>query len=202
LIHDRLSKLPVASLSLAVILVILHLLRAELTPWLEFDRSAIYQGQWWRILTGHFLHTNSWHLVMNLGGLALIMLLHGMYYRPIQLWLHLLLGSTLIGLAILFWSPQITIYVGLSGWLHALLVSGCCIDIQRQWSSGWLILAAVFGKVIWEQWQGASQDVVTLIEAEVATDAHLYGAVVGLLLYAALLFVRRFSQASDQAAVN
>ncbi len=202
MIHDRLSKLPVASLSLAVILVILHLLRAELTPWLEFDRSAIYQGQWWRILTGHFLHTNSWHLVMNLGGLALIMLLHGMYYRPIQLWLHLLLGSTLIGLAILFWSPQITIYVGLSGWLHALLVSGCCIDIQRQWSSGWLILAAVFGKVIWEQWQGASQDVVTLIEAEVATDAHLYGAVVGLLLYAALLFVRRFSQASDQAAVN
>ena len=201
MIHDRLSKLPVASLSLAVILVILHLLRAELAPWLEFDRSAIYQGQWWRILTGHFLHTNSWHLVMNLGGLALIILLHGMYYRPIQLWLHLLLGSTLIGLAVLFWSPQITIYVGLSGWLHALLVSGCCIDIQRQWSSGWLILAAVFGKVIWEQWQGASQDVVTLIEAEVATDAHLYGAVVGLLLYAALLFVRRYSQASDQATV-
>jgi rhomboid family GlyGly-CTERM serine protease len=202
LIHDRLSKLPVASLSLAVILIILHLLRTELTPWLEFDRSAIYQGQWWRILTGHFLHTNSWHLVMNLGGLALILLLHGMYYRPAQLWLHLLLGSTLIGLAVLFWSPQITIYVGLSGWLHALLVTGCCIDIQRHWSSGWLILAAVFGKVIWEQWQGASQDVVTLIEAEVATDAHLYGAVVGLLLYAALLFVRRFAQASDQTAVN
>ncbi len=202
MIHDRLSKLPVASLSLAVILIILHLLRTELTPWLEFDRSAIYQGQWWRILTGHFLHTNSWHLVMNLGGLALILLLHGMYYRPAQLWLHLLLGSTLIGLAVLFWSPQITIYVGLSGWLHALLVTGCCIDIQRHWSSGWLILAAVFGKVIWEQWQGASQDVVTLIEAEVATDAHLYGAVVGLLLYAALLFVRRFAQASDQTAVN
>jgi rhomboid family GlyGly-CTERM serine protease len=177
-------------------------LRTELTPWLEFDRSAVYQGQWWRILTGHFLHTNSWHLVMNLGGLALILLLHGMYYRPAQLWLHLLLGSTLIGLAVLFWSPQITIYVGLSGWLHALLVTGCCIDIQRHWSSGWLILAAVFGKVIWEQWQGASQDVVTLIEAEVATDAHLYGAVVGLLLYAALLFVRRFAQASDQTAVN
>ncbi len=200
--HDRLSKLPVAGFSLAIILIVLHLLRPELSPWLEFDRSAIYQGQWWRILTGHFMHTNTWHLVMNLGGLALIMLLHGMYYRTLQLWGILLLGNVLIGLALLFWSPQISIYVGLSGWLHALLVCGCCIDIQRQWSSGWLILAAVFGKVVWEQWQGASQDVVTLIEAEVATDAHMYGAVIGLLLYATLLFVRRFAQAGEQAAAN
>ncbi|WP_240652772.1 rhombosortase [Rheinheimera riviphila] len=197
--HDRLSKLPVAGLSLAVIFIVLHLLRLELTPWLEFDRSAIYQGQWWRIVTGHFMHTNNWHLVMNLGGLLLILLLHGSYYRPLQLAVNLLLGSVLIGLALLFWSPQISLYVGLSGWLHALLVCGCCIDIQRQWSSGWLILTAVFGKVIWEQWQGASQDVVTLIDAEVATDAHMYGAVIGLLLYATSLFVRRFAEAGEQA---
>ncbi len=200
--HDRLSKLPVAGLSLALLLIILHLLRLELTPILEFDRSAIYQGQWWRIVTGHFMHTNSWHLVMNLGGLVLILLLHGSYYRPLQLWLNLLLGCLLIGLALLFWSPQITLYVGLSGWLHALLVCGCCIDIQRHWSSGWLILAAVFGKVIWEQWQGASQDIVTLIDAEVATDAHMYGAAIGLLLYAAMLFARRFAQANEQTAVS
>lgn len=200
--HDRLSKLPVAGLSLAILLIVLHLLRVELTPWLEFDRSAIYQGQWWRILTGHFMHTNSWHLLMNLGGLLLILLLHGMYYRALQFWIHLLLGSILIGLALLFWSPQISLYVGLSGWLHAFLVCGCCIDIQRHWSSGWLILAAVFGKVIWEQWQGASQDIVTLIDAEVATDAHLYGAVIGLLLYAVSLFVRRFTEAGEQTATG
>ncbi|MBU2428610.1 MAG: rhombosortase [Gammaproteobacteria bacterium] len=200
--HSRLSKLPVAGLSLALLLVILHLLRLELTPFLEFNRSAIYQGQWWRILTGHFMHTNTWHLVMNLGGLFLIMLLHGNYYRAIQLWVNVVLGCLLIGLALLFWSPQISLYVGLSGWLHALLVCGCCIDIQRHWSSGWLILAAVFGKVIWEQWQGASQDIVTLINAEVATDAHLYGAAVGLFLYAVMLFVRRFAQAGEQTATN
>ena len=43
---------------------------------------------------------------------------------------------------------------------------------------------------------------VTLIEAEVATDAHMYGAVIGLLLYATLLFVRRFAEAAEQAATN
>lgn len=182
--HDRLSKFPVASVSIAAIVIVLHLLGPEAAAWLEFDRNAIDQGQWWRILTGHFLHTNHWHLAMNLGGFALIMLLHGMYYRPLLLWSNLLFGCVLIGLALLFWSPQISIYVGLSGWLHGLLVCGCCIDIQRQWSSGWLILAAVFGKVGWEQWQGASQDVVTLIDADVAVDAHLYGAIIGLLLFA------------------
>ena len=200
--HERLNKLPVAGLSLAILIIVFHLLRVEFTPWLEFDRTAIYQGQWWRILTGHFMHTNSWHLAMNVGGLLLILLLHGMYYRPLQFWFHLLFGSLLIGLALLFWSPQISLYVGLSGWLHALLVCGSCIDIQRHWSSGWLILAAVFGKVIWEQWQGASQDIVTLIDAEVATDAHLYGAVVGLFLYSISLLSRRLQLTSKASPIS
>ena len=53
-----------------------------------------------------------------------------------------------------------------------------------------MILLAVFGKVLWEQWQGASTEVVTLIGADVATDAHLYGVFVGLLLYLSMLFHR------------
>ena len=181
-----------AALLLIVLLSIGQLFQAELTPWLEFDRNAIYQGQWWRLLTGHFLHTNFWHLLMNLGGFVLIWLLHGMYYSNRQFLFNLVLGCGLIGLAVLFWSPAISLYVGLSGWLHALLVCGCCIDIQRHWSSGWLILLAVFAKVCWEQWQGASAEVVTLIGAEVATDAHLYGALSGLFMYALLVFWRHF----------
>ena len=64
------------------------------------------------------------------------------------------------------------------------------------------LLTVSFGKVGWEQWQGASQDIVTLIDAEVATDAHLYGAVIGLLLYAVSLFVRRFTEAGEQTATG
>lgn len=171
-------------------LILLHLLQAKLQPFFEFDRSAIYDGQWWRLLTGHLFHTNTWHLLMNLGGYVLIMLLHGAYYSNRRFMLNLLLGNLLIGLTLLCWSPDISIYVGLSGWLHALLVCGCCIDIERHWSSGWMILLAVFGKVLWEQWQGASTEVVTLIGADVATDAHLYGVFVGLLLYLSMLFHR------------
>ncbi len=173
---------------LMVLLVLLALFEPRLVSVLQYDRQALLAGEWWRLWTGHLLHTNSWHLVMNLAGLAVITMLHGNYYRHGQFLFLLLSGFCLISLALLFWSPAIGLYVGLSGWLHALLVFGACEDIRRNWSSGWLILAGVGAKVCWEQWQGASADLVTLIEADVAVDAHLYGAVCG-----AALFVMVFS---------
>ncbi len=170
-------------LFLLLSLLLLQLFQADLTPWLEFDRQAIGHGQWWRLVTGHLVHTNHWHLLMNLGGFLLILLLHGMYYSGRALICLLLAGNLIIGLCLYWLSPAIELYLGLSGFLHALLVCGCFIDIQRHWSSGWLILIATFAKVVWEQINGASQEVATLISAEVAIDAHLYGAFVGLLLF-------------------
>jgi rhomboid family GlyGly-CTERM serine protease len=163
--------------------LMLQLFQADLSPWLEFNREAIANGQWWRLVTGHWLHTNSWHLMMNLGGFVLIICLHGMYYNGKVLLSLLLVGSLCTGLGLFWLSPSTEIYVGLSGFLHALLVCGCLIDIRRHWSSGWLILIATFGKVFWEQLHGASQDVATLIAADVAIDAHLFGACTGLLLF-------------------
>lgn len=183
--------MPVALLSL---FLLLQLFQAELQPWLAFDRQAITAGQGWRLLTGHLLHTNSWHLLMNLAGFILILLLHGMYYSGRGLLLLLMAGNLLIGLALYWFSPEIQIYLGLSGFLHALLVCGCLIDIQRNWSSGWLILVATFGKVLWEQYRGASQDVAALIGAEVAIDAHLYGALTGLVLFAGYYFSQQIKQ--------
>lgn len=175
-------------LAFILLFFLLQFFQADIGPWLEFNRAAIAQGQWWRLITGHWLHTNSWHLWMNMGGFGLILLLHGMYYNGKVLFSLLLGGSLLTGLALYWFSPATDIYVGLSGFLHALLVCGCLIDIRRHWSSGWLILIATFGKVFWEQLQGASTEVSTLIAAEVAIDAHLFGAFAGFLLFAGWVF--------------
>jgi rhomboid family GlyGly-CTERM serine protease len=173
-------------LLLLLLAILLALFEPTLSGILQFDRQAILAGEWWRLWSGHLLHTNSWHLLMNLAGLVVITLLHGNYYQRWQFLFLLLSGLLLISLALLFWSPAISFYVGLSGWLHTLLVYGACEDIRRNWSSGWLILAGVAAKVTWEQWHGASSDLVTLIEADVAIDAHLYGAICGLILFGAL----------------
>ncbi len=187
-------------MALLLLFLLLQLLHADLHPWLEFNRQAITDGQWWRLLTGHWIHTNSWHLLMNLAGFVLILLLHGMYYSGKSLITLFIAGNVLIGLALFWFSPDIQIYLGLSGFLHALLVCGCLIDIQRNWSSGWLILVATFGKVLWEQYRGASQDVAALIGAEVAIDAHLYGALAGLLLFAGWFFAGQLKQVQHSHA--
>ena len=33
-----------------------------MSGWLEFDRIAISQGEWWRVLSGHLTHWNTDHL--------------------------------------------------------------------------------------------------------------------------------------------
>ncbi|MDW6092399.1 rhombosortase [Vibrio rhizosphaerae] len=148
---------------------------ADLLVW---NRQAIMQGQWWRIVTGNFTHTNIAHLSMNLIALWLISLI----FRPAArgLWQQLLLLSLLIGIG-LFWS-DLYFYVGLSGILHGLFASFALGEALQGRKSSWLLVVGVCGKVIWEQCFGASEATQALIEAPVAIQAHLLGLAGGLFL--------------------
>ncbi|KUM52882.1 rhombosortase [Rheinheimera sp. EpRS3] len=174
-------------LILATLMVLFAILPDSWQQVLRYNRADISNSQYWRLFTGHLLHSNNWHLLMNLAGLLLAMLLHGSYYRGKMLTLQWLLCGLAISLALYYYSPQIHIYVGLSGLLHAMLTLGALKDIQLKLSTGWLLLAGLIGKVGWEQWQGPDAKLAELINASVATDAHLYGVCsglgLGLLLY-------------------
>lgn len=119
---------------------------------------------------------------MNLGGLLLAMLLHGRYCTYRQLLCYWLLCALAISLLMYGFSPQLQIYVGLSGLLHAMLTLGALQDIQRKLTTGWLLLTGLVGKVLWEQWQGPDAELAELINADIAIDAHLYGVSSGLLI--------------------
>ena len=96
-------------------------------------------SQWsssFQFLTGHLLHTNNWHLLLNLLGMLLLWALHGDYYayrRFIVIWIAL---SLLTGAAIHFSDPN-TVYVGLSGVLHGLVVWGAVLDCKRSDKTGY-----------------------------------------------------------------
>ncbi len=150
---------------------------------LIWSRQAIGEGQWWRLWSGHLLHSNNAHLLLNLGGLTLIFALHQPHYR---FWPMLMLSlgmMALISLGILYWVPGISRYVGLSALLHALFTWGALMDIRVGWRSGYLMLLGVMLKVAWELITGGSSDTAALIDARVAVESHALGVAAALVLF-------------------
>ena len=56
---------------------------------LKYDRLAILNGEYWRLVSAHFTHLGPTHLLLNLAGLLLVWLLVGRYYSNRQ-WLFVL----------------------------------------------------------------------------------------------------------------
>jgi rhomboid family GlyGly-CTERM serine protease len=178
----RLAKSWPGFACLSVVICLAALLPEPLQRALAFEHSAIITAEYWRLLTGHLIHSNAWHLAMNLAGLGLVLLLHGRYYSTSSMMLYFGCAALSISYMLVFISADIQVYVGLSGVLHALLCIGAIKDMQHYEPTGKLLFFGLFAKVAYEQWQGPDADLAQLIKAEVAIDAHLYGVITGLLL--------------------
>ncbi|MCH7373346.1 MULTISPECIES: rhombosortase [Aeromonas] len=149
---------------------------------LSFDRTLIAQGEGWRIITGNLAHTNLWHLLLNLSGLAVLYSLFREYLTGWHLPALLLLLSTAVGLGIWWWCPQTQWYMGLSGALHGLFVWGAVQDIRHRRHSGWLMLLGIVIKLGLDFYSAGESPVAALIGARVHIESHLIGSVAGLLL--------------------
>lgn len=112
---------------------------------------------------------------MNLAGLWIISYL----FQPSkkQLVLALLVISLVTGIALLFSSIQI--YVGLSGTLHGLFSLFALSEALNGRRSSWLLALGLIAKIAWEQLIGPSSTTGELINARVAIEAHLAGALAG-----------------------
>lgn len=149
---------------------------------LSFERNLIAQGEGWRIITGNLAHTNLWHLLLNLSGLAVLYSLFQEYLTAWRLPVLLLLLGTAVGLGIWWWCPQTQWYMGLSGLLHGLFVWGAMQDIRYRRYSGWLMLLGIVIKLGLDFYSAGESPVAVLIGARVHIESHLLGSVAGLLL--------------------
>ncbi|NAW87547.1 rhombosortase [Photobacterium halotolerans] len=181
----RLIEVPLLSRSLllSLLTICLFCVAAQLAPLnalLEWQRPLIEAGQWWRILTGNFTHTNWAHLGMNVSGLLIISYLFRFDLTTGRFWLLLASLSLIVGLSLLF--TRLDGYSGLSGLLHGILIWGACQDIRAQRAGGRLLLIAGILKISWDLYSGGSAETASMINAQIAVEAHLAGAVGGLLL--------------------
>lgn len=174
-------------LLLSALAMLIALLPEAWQAALAFDRSVLAQGELWRLLSGHLVHSNGYHLLMNLCGLFVIMVLHGAIADRLALYWQWLLLSLLTSLALWCWASDIEVYVGLSGVLHGMLSYGAIMDIRQHYRSGYLILAGIAIKLAAELYSGPDAELATKIAAEVAIEAHLWGAIAGVVLALACL---------------
>lgn len=165
-----------------------YFIRDIITQTFVYQRELIIQGQLWRIFTGHILHTNHYHLLLNLAALILLWALHGRFYTIKNYSALFLFCCITTSAGIFYGTPSLLQYVGLSGVLHGIFVFGALMDIASKDKTGYLLFIGVWIKIGHEQIYGASSDVSSLIEASVAVDAHLWGAIGGLFFTMAYLF--------------
>ena len=146
---------------------------------LSYQRAALAEGQWWRLLTAHFVHLDLEHAALNAMGLVLMWALFARDYPPLR-WLAIYLGTALTVSAGLWWfSPEVAWYVGASGALHGVMTAGTLAHLRRGDLDGWILAIFIVLKLGYEQLAGAlpfagSPDTVV--------DAHLYGAIGGVVL--------------------
>src|SRR5437868_2359862 len=81
---------------------------------LRYERIAVLGGEYWRLVSGHFVHGTLPHMLLNMAGLALIAMLFPRDYSLRQ-WLVVLFASiAAIDLGFVLFEPQLQWYVGLS----------------------------------------------------------------------------------------
>jgi len=75
----------------------------------------------------------------------------------------------------------LTWYVGLSGVLHGLFIYGAIREIRFFPFSGYVLVLVLAGKLFWEYMNGAMPGSEEMTGGRVLVEAHLYGAMAGLV---------------------
>lgn len=155
------------------------------TDALCYRRTAIAAGQFWRVFTGHFVHLNLAHALLNgTGTVVLAVVLR--QELPLRYWGGvLLLAPFVISLGLWFKQPGLTAYVGFSGVLHGLLYLGVVRLLPAAPAFAGTVLLLLIGRQVWEQTGAYDPDYLRgLIHGRVMPDAHLFGALTGLCVAA------------------
>jgi rhomboid family GlyGly-CTERM serine protease len=165
------------------------------------SKEIVSQGQIWRALTGHFVHSNFNHTLLNLAGLGLIAYL---FERNAQArwWSALTLIMALLSSAgYLIFAPELHHYVGFSGVLHGLFLVAAISEWPKDRLLGGGLFVMVTFKLVHAQLFGTSDGTEALIGAPIAEQAHVIGSILGVALaipFRRHLFLSWKSRAKDR----
>lgn len=148
---------------------------------LEWSRSGLVNGEYWRLATGHWVHLSAGHLALNLAGLMVVGLLFKRH-RPLSEWIgYLLISPIVISLGLLWLAPDLAWYRGFSGCLHGLLVFTALFNLRSEQRWSLLVLGFVALKLAAENVFYTPVVENSFIGGRVIHQAHWLGALTGAI---------------------
>ena len=154
---------------------------------LQLDRAAVVDGEYWRLLTGHFAHWSASHFAWDTVAFLSCGAIVELHSR--RRFVATIVGSALaVAVVVLAFAPDLGFYRGLSGIDSALFVVVIAILGQRAWAArSWLadaiLVAAGFGfaaKTAAELVGGRGLFIHPDPDFVVMPMAHFVGAAVGI----------------------
>jgi len=149
---------------------------------LRYQNNWFLEGEFWRIVSGHLVHINWKHLLINSLGLILCMAITSPRWSLKQWLSYNLLLACGISLILTIENTVLQWYAGYSGILSGIYVLAVFDLYKREKIIALLIGAVVFIKILLEQTGSITVTSGAFIGAPVIIDSHLYGALLALLI--------------------
>ncbi len=171
-------------LGIAVLLLLPEINGDATRAALRYERMAIAAGEWWRLITAHFVHIDLEHTLLNILGVVLMWAIFARDFSPRQWLLVTTVVLLTIDAGLWFHDTDVDWYVGASGALHGFMAAGTYVHVRRGDLDGWILVVFIVLKLGCEQLHG----VLPFAESgmPVVLNAHLYGAIGGLIAAACL----------------
>jgi len=156
-----------------------------------FDRTAIGQGEVWRLITGHWVHSDFEHALWDIGALGLL----GVLFEQRLQWrllLALAIGTLSVNVWLWWGEADLHDYCGLSGILNSLLAVGL-VQLWRDLRHPmvWLIGLGAIAKILLEI--SSEQALLTQTAWPSVPEVHAVGFLSGLVLAMAISSMRKLS---------
>lgn len=190
LLHEKLRRNGAIAGLIAGLAILVSFGGDALGLALRYDREGVGAGELWRLLSGHLVHLDGIHLLLNIAGLFLLAKLLERFLPPVDLLSCMLVSALVIDAGLYFANPELAWYVGLSGILHGVWAAGCLMALwQRNFAV--LPLAAILAiKLIVEMAGVESMLSAAVISGPVVTEAHAWGALGGGIWSIAVIAIR------------
>ncbi len=157
--------------------------------WASLSFADVRNGELWRLVTGHLIHTNWQHYAMNMLGLVMCIVV---FRDDVAAWhwpLSFVFVAVFSSLAMYYTEVPYDRYLGFSDVLHGWILIGAMAIAHKEPRFFILIFVLFWMKILEEKFHLIFFTSYG-VSGNVAKESHIYGAIGGMLY--AILFIPSF----------